>query len=414
MKAIIYMPGLGTSFTDQSVETFAQRYAKAIDINDPEVKKKYSAKFRDENFGTDGSLTTKVAAIFEANGADQKHIIDVYEFSYIDELTRGFKKQNVFTKILNLFTILIGNMPKVAYYTLRRFWNKTGGISEGSSGQFLYAAFILFVLAASGIILIASFPVALGDMMEVKNNEALTDFLTSTYLGNFIDWSFTKVRGWSEYMIGLFALFYLFMPDLKIFILEMATEFICMIKYFSIGKNRLNLIGKFEEILEYVAESENDYDSVEVIAYSFGSVLAIDTIFPMKGATSARVAEKLDRLVTIGCPFDFINLYWKRYYEAREYKSSTIQSWHNIYSTTDILSSNFRPDSIEGEAQRSVTTNAIMPINVPFNVLSKDRYNPIRFLMLAGIKAHGMYWEDQVNSASCFTSLVAHQQQLTT
>lgn len=412
MKAIIYMPGLGTSFTDQSVETFAQRYVKAIDINDPEVKKKYSAKFRDEKFGTDGSLTTKVAAIFESKGAEKKHIMDVYEFSYIDELTSGFKKQNVFTKILSLFTILSGHIPKVLYYTIRRLWNKRGGISEGSSGQFLYAAFILFVLAFSGIILIAAFPVTLGDMLEVKNNEALSNFITNTYLGSLIDWSFTKVRGWSEYMIGLFALFYLFMPNLKIFILEMATEFICMIKYFSIGKNRLNLIGKFEEILEYVSESELEYDSVEVIAYSFGSVVAIDTIFPMKGATSVRVAEKLDRLVTIGCPFDFINLYWRRYYDEREYKSSTIKSWHNIYSTTDILSSNFRPDSIEGEAQRSVTDNAIMPTNIPFNVLSKDRYNPIRFFMLAGIKAHGMYWEDQINSASCFTSLVAHQQEL--
>lgn len=413
MKAVIYMPGLGTSFTDQSVETFAQRYAKAIDINDPEVKKKYSLKFRDEKFGTDGSLNTKVATIVEEIDNKKNDILDVYEFRYIDELTEGFKQQNVFTKILNLFTIIIGHLPKVLFYTIRRFFIRRGGISEGSSGQFLYAAVILLILAFSGIILIAAFPATLGDMLEVKNNQALSNFLSNTYFGNFIDWSYTKVRGGAEYMIGFFALFYLLMPNFKIFILEMATEFICMIKYFSIGKNRLNLIGKFEEILEHVAESEYDYQGVEVIAYSFGSVVAIDTIFPMKGATSTRVAEKLDRLVTIGCPFDFINLYWKRYYEDREYKSSTIESWHNVYSTTDILSSNFRLDKEEGEAQRSVIPGAIVPVNIPFNVLSKDRYNPVRFFMLAGIKAHGMYWEDQVNSASCFTSLIAHQQPTT-
>lgn len=407
MEAIIYMPGLGSSFTDQSIASFAHRYVKAVDINDPNEKKKFCIKVREENFGIDGGLKTQVAAVYEELNQESKHIIDIYEFSYIDELTSSFKKNNLVYKTFMLSTILFLNVPKVAYHTIRRIFRKRGGISEGSSGQFMYAAFILMLLAAFGLLLVASFPVAIGDLVDLKHLPAFNNFLEKYWLGRRIEEAYILMRGKAEYLIGFFALFYLVMPDFKLFVTEMATEFICMIRYFSAGKNRLNLTGKFEELLEKVAEEEKDYDQVTVMAYSFGTMVALDTIFPMTGATSFRVADKITNLVTIGCPFDFVRLYWKSYFAEREYKSSTIKNWYNVYSTTDILSSNFRKDNKEGAADRSVTDMAIVPTNLPFNVLPKKRFNPIGFIMLSGIRAHGMYWEDQLNSASCLTTLVA-------
>ncbi len=413
MKAIIYMPGLGTSFTDQSLATFSNRYAKALDINDPQEQKKFQIKFREEQFGIDGSLTTKIAAIHEEVNGKTNHIIDIYEFNYTNELTQSFKQKNVLLKIFSLTAIILINFPKIVLRAIFSIFKKVGGVSEASPFQFIYAGLILLLLAFFGLLLVASFPVTLGSMVPAESLPEFNNFLENYWMGNRVQDIYDLLRNKAKYIIGFFALFYLVVPDLKLFVIEMATEFICIIRYFSTGRNRLNLTGKFEELLEKVSEENNKYENVSVMAYSFGSVIALDTIFPMKGATSFRVSNKITELVTIGCPFDFINLYWRSYFGHREYQSNTIANWFNVYSTTDILSSNFRKDGKEADAQHSVSTKGIVPTNIPFNVLSKQHYNPFRVLMLSGLRAHGMYWEEQVNSASCFTSLVAHQQQIT-
>lgn len=411
MEAIIYMPGLGSGLTDQSLNAFAHRYVKAVDINEPNEKKKFSIKIREESFGIDGSLKAQVAAVFEELNQETKHVIDIYEYSYSNELTESFKKTSVVYKTFMLGIILALNVPKVFWHTLRKFFSKRGGISEGSSGQFLYAAFILGMLTLFGLLLVASFPVAIGDLVDAKNLPQFKNFIENYKLGQAIEWVYSGMRGRAEYLIGFFALFYLVMPDLKFFVTEMATEFVCMIRYFSAGKNRLNLTGKFEELLEKVSEDESDYDQVTVLAYSFGTIIALDTIFPMVGATSHRVADKITSLVTIGCPYDFVRLYWRSYYAEREYKATRLKNWFNIYSAADILSSNFRTDHKVGDASISITQNGVVPQNLPFNVLPKKRFNLLGFILLSGIRAHGMYWEDQLNSASCLTTLVAKRQE---
>uniref|UniRef100_UPI00404796B9 hypothetical protein n=3 Tax=Roseivirga sp. TaxID=1964215 RepID=UPI00404796B9 len=409
MEAIIFMPGLGSGLNDQSLNAFAYRYVKAVDINDPDEKKKFSIKVREENYGVDGSLKTKVAAVYQEFNQTTEQVIDIYEFDYIEQLTADFKRKNVISKILMLSAILVINIPKTIYFNLKRLFSKTGGISEGNTGQFLYASFILFLLAFFGLLLIASFPVAITDLVNEKYLAEFKAFLDGNKLGQFIEGAYGQLRGRAQYLIGFFALFYLVMPDFKLFVVEMATEFICMIQYLSVGKNRLNLTGKFEELLEKVSEDNNEYDKVTVIAYSFGSIVALDTIFPMKGATSFRVANKITGLVTIGCPYDFVNLYWKSYFTDREFKAKNIRHWHNLYSTADILSSNFRKDSKEGTSEVTVVAEALKPTNLSFNVLPKKQFNVVGFFLLSGIRAHGMYWEDQLNSASCLTTLVSQR-----
>ena len=412
MEAIIYIPGMGTNFSDQSLGTFAHRYAKALDINDPDEKKKFNIKIREESFGIDESLKTNVAAIHENSSEGTKHIIDIYEFQYVDELTESFRKKNVFNKTLILSSVIFPNIPKIIGYSFRAIFKKTrGGISEGNPGQFIYAFGILTLLASFGLLLILSFPAAFDKMVEVNKLPADVQlFFTDYWVGRKLYILYQGLKGISEYVIGFFALFYLFAPNFKTFIAEMATEFISLIRYLSVGKNRLNLTGKFEELLEKVSEADEEYDDVTVISYSFGSVIAIDTIFPMKGSTSYRVSDKLSTLVTIGCPYDFINMYWRHYYSDREFESNTLKRWYNIYSQTDILSSNFRKDNKEGSSQYSITEKGIVPINIPYHVLGYQKHGFQSTVKLTGLRAHGMYWEDQRNSASCFTSLIALRQ----
>lgn len=107
----------------------------------------------------------------------------------------------------------------------------------------------------------------------------------------------------------------LFMPNVKNFLGILATEYVCTIYYLNFGERRQDIIGKLEELAEYIAESRN-IKKLDIYSVSFGSIIACDALFPQDGTTSQRLAG-VSTLVTIGSPIDFINVYWPRYFSNR-------------------------------------------------------------------------------------------------
>ncbi|MGB3018268.1 MAG: hypothetical protein WBC65_10715, partial [Ignavibacteria bacterium] len=64
MESVIFIPGLRTRLFDQSVESFAYRFKKALDINDIDPDKQYETEFRKISFGKDRRQESNVAVIF--------------------------------------------------------------------------------------------------------------------------------------------------------------------------------------------------------------------------------------------------------------------------------------------------------------------------------------------------------------
>jgi hypothetical protein len=410
MKAIIYLPGLGVSVFDQSVDSVALRLKKAIDINNPLPSSRYSVEVRKENYGLENNLTTQVALISETGG-NPKNAIDLYELDYAKELTTRFENQNVILKTFQLFIAIASNLHRVfgVFFTSK-------ALTIGARFQFLYAMIILLTLAIFGLLLVASFPVFLAETVKPAPGSDLQNFFDHTYLGNVIVYAYESLVGKSEYFVGIFAGLYLIFPDLKNRITILATEFVCLINYFSLGERRLGIIGKFEDLLEHIAEQNSHqednqgnplpkYDEVIILAYSFGSLIALDVLFPSTQICSERTGQKVKTLITIGCPFDLIRAYWPRYYKDRVV-CSKLQAWYNIYSSSDALSSNFRDDDLNAESSYTLTPDAIKPTNVSFDVIPHMSKTSMNFFLLMGFRAHRLYWDEQRNSASCFNNLV--------
>lgn len=425
-QAIIYIPGI-TRHRDQnkSIESFAYRIKKAIDINSTEGTSKYGVDIQKRNFGKDDKLECKVANIYKWNGDKKVGVYDIYELDYNNELTGKFQDQNVFLKTIWLFYALMSKFPRVLHVLVN---SGIKGISIRDKVQAFLLGFILFCLSAYGLTLISALMAELGDKFYLINIPPITkiieippvqvpDILIPAY--NLLAFTADKlysffaiiilnmknlIVAYREYVLSSAAAIFLLLPDFRNSVTNTATDYLCLVNYFNIGERRLTIIGKFEELLENVMERERKYEAINVYAYSFGSIIALDTLFPYDGRTSERIRTKVNSLVTIGCPYDFIRVYWPNYFANRKKSNIKLHSWYNIYSAVDILSSNFRNDAQEKDPEFAISEGTY-PSNIVFNVISPQQMNFLSMLMLTGLRSHAMYWDDTECSASCFSSL---------
>jgi hypothetical protein len=109
-----------------------------------------------------------------------------------------------------------------------------------------------------------------------------------------------------------------------------------------------------------------------------------------------------------------IRLLWLNYFLKRQGFANIPKRWLNIYSTVDILSSNFRNDNRDDESEKTINAvnlhhdQKVKPENViyseGFDVNDLSLFN---WLTLIGIRSHAMYWEKNFQSEiSCFDILI--------
>lgn len=137
-----------------------------------------------------------------------------------------------------------------------------------------------------------------------------------------------------------------------------------------------------------------------MIAYSFGSLVALDNLFPAGWQPVNRI-EAVDTLVTIGCPYDIVRMLWPNYFTNRQRMPGRPRVWINIYSPADILASNFRDDNLDAEADKTLALappptpgcDPLFPLNVNYNLgVNPNDLNLFDWLSLVGLRAHNGYW----------------------
>jgi hypothetical protein len=166
------------------------------------------------------------------------------------------------------------------------------------------------------------------------------------------------------------------------------------------------------DLLECLAEKQ-EYRHIHLLAYSFGTLVALDNIFPAGGQPGARFA-KLHTFITIGCPYDLIRLFWPQYFENRYGLPETPPRWLNIYSRMDILASNFRDDDQKGEAQiplellPELKLPACLPENIHYSVSQEpEKITFLNSLSPLNLLAHSGYWEHTFEAEiTCFSPII--------
>ena len=181
---------------------------------------------------------------------------------------------------------------------------------------------------------------------------------------------------------------------------KVAAEFTTIDNYIQYGEQAQIIQGNLDALIEYIVENEEN-PTIHLHTYSFGSVIALDALFPLGNEPSANIQNNINLLITVGAPYEFINNYYPKFYNERINKMSEKIKWINVYSTMDDFASNFRKDNKAKEPQYGIMGKIEKPINLNYEIARREKYNLFSFLTLKHITMHQSYWDDSKSGQSC-------------
>jgi hypothetical protein len=446
--AILYIQGLSV----QPLEQTALRIASAFDACSVSAAAEFmvSAGQDEEYDKTKAShLKTKVHTIQRNNpDGSTTNMIDLYEFEYLRTLTQSQTEGNLIVKTLRLAIQLIVNCPRLVGAFLSRKSQKT----LMDRLQFVYASLIMVLLVVYLVILVtavfgtvtqviaavhptgsqppaATAPSRSGAAASSPDTSpdngapaqlasgslvATTALSSGSGLANAVEFWTALIGRLAPPLVILIAVLEAFYPNLKQQMLDAAVQYDSALEYLSFGSRGSALDGQLIALLDHI--EAKGYQNLHVIAYSFGSILALDCFFPANQMPAERV-KGIGKLVTVGCPFDLIRVFWPQYYADRQSPDNLSDHWINIYSPIDIFGSNFRNDAEllppEKDTAFRLSGSASKLLCPAQNIVwtsgrSKKGLTTLELLALVGLEAHESYWGNQYESEStAFTMIVS-------
>ena len=364
-------------------------------------------------------------------------IVEVYDLDYYDNLTEKWKSLHLIIQtLLLMLTIVI-----FAFFTFRvgaeklfslfaKTWQRVVCASSkerrdeeaeskawrvDSVGwydivQFVFLLFGLSILLAYLVVLV------------IAVVQAVSEIVGSTV---FEKWYAQQITTFST-----FAFVAIFPRNMKAQIMSAGTVYTVVFQYLMFGFKRRELCNQLTVLLEQV-RGLDQYENVHIVSYSFGSIIAIDTLYPIGDEVPSQYAEMVKRFVTLGCPADLIRTYLPRYYykENRQEREWNF-FWTNIFIPADVFASNFmnvnktskgHPTkftmfSVTGE-KKVVKVNqqaspppprmtGIPDKNIPFILSTPDGCLAFVTYLFTGLAYHGYYWDDTPDGADVSKQIV--------
>lgn len=375
-KIGVYLTGLGQSFQQESVEKYAARFKNEMNINSKSV---YDLKIEKISY-TENQIATVVNILNTSN--NDEVVYKFYEFKYKDLLIEKFNKYNILIKNFFLFFLVIRKIPIIL---LRLFKSD----SYRRTGQTFYV-FAIFLLISVAIIFLLPSVILFTNQIDWPkeiDNHALR-------------WILEELTTISTLFVPFVTFFLLIVPQSRILITTLATEFACADSYIQYGDQSQIILGDLDLLIEYIQVNEGD-SKIHIHSYSFGTLIAMDLLFPIGNVPSKNSKDLIELLITIGTPFEFINAYYPSFYNNRNTEMEDTIQWLNVYSISDALATNFRKDAKVGDAQLTIKGAKLLPVNINYEIASFQTDGFFNFLSLHHIEAHRLYWDGSAKGQSC-------------
>jgi hypothetical protein len=295
-----------------------------------------------------GDHKTRIVSLKRKDGDTEQHVADIYQLNYDRALTGDYRERRPLMQALSIALLLLANFGRL--FTAITAKSKTAA----EKLQVFYAGAIFLLLAAYGLLLLASVATTAWDVATAANPQfaqvvrdttaqnpqaadaARTSGAQNAQAAASGTTSWTKFRRLLAFVVVFISALGLFTKaSLKAFLAETAAHAVPTIDYLDYDKRKGAVMAQLATLLDYMDEKGTKYRKVHVIAYSFGSIVALDSIFPRQGPV-APCFRKVTTLTTIGSPFDFVRTYWPGYFTNRNALDAP-KYWLNIFSPLDIL-----------------------------------------------------------------------------
>jgi hypothetical protein len=398
--ALIFVPGLFPEAGVRSADAAARRISCALDENALTRDARFpTLEGTEETFG-EGSTTRKVTVLRRDVSGTEVPIVDVFDFRYHDTLINGFDKRPPIRQALPVVGTLLAALGRVAASIRRPAKTAT------EKFQVAYGLVIALGLVVYVVVLVAT-----GAAAVVHPSPGAASIRDSM--------AFEKLKSLIVILsaLGLFST-----VGIRSILNTAATGVATASGYLATGERGAAMRGAFGRLLQHILESKVDgrpYDRIHVVAFSFGSIVALDAIFPV--VKPADHLREIHSLVTIGCPFDFVRTYWPEYFDGRQAIPQSPATWLNVYAGADVLGSNFADAAPSAKGDGGQSTAGTKPRGIVLadgreeRIPESLRYGPpgdlsdasvLEQLKLIGFRTHGRaYWEE-AGSDSCFHDIV--------
>ena len=376
MAVGIYISGLGQSTNKESVEKYAARYIKEIEYSTTGIN--YYTKVEKIYYSDDqSSLAVKIVQHSKEQQKNDKDTVvyTFFDFEYNELLIQKFQNKNLLFKNIALLLLVIRKFPRLFISLFKKQTYCKGA-------QTFYMFFIFLIMALAVLFLL---PSMLSFIHEIE--------LFKKYNLNW----FSEL---SKFTIPITTFLILFIPESSTLLTKVAAEFTTIDDYIQYGEQSQIIHGNLDALIEYIVENEEN-PTIHFHTYSFGSIIALDALFPIGTEPSVNIQNNINLLITVGAPNEFIDNYYPHFYTDRTDKMSQKIEWINVYSTMDAFASNFRKDNKAGEAKYGIMGRKEVPINLNYEIARREKYNLFSFLTLKHITMHKSYWDDSKSGQSC-------------
>lgn len=349
----------------------------------------------------------------DREGEQETPLLDIYEMSYKRTLTKEIENRKPIVQALLIGWLLILDSPR-AFKAFRK-----RGKTFSEKLQVVYAGGIVTLIVSYMLILLVTAAATLGEVLSAQRGSVFGNMSNPGF--EFIGTVFDYLLPYLKSLVVISAAFGLFTwGSVKQIVSEASIWFVSAGRYLSTGYGRSILTGQLYALLEHVSEKGVRYRKIHIIAYSFGSVLALDALFP--DDVPSRRTRVVDTLITIGCPFDYIRTFYGEYFSYRETSDGAPREWFNVYVAADVLASNFKNQG--GERSRSKEQDKPHPgeqgiklkggseVTPNDNVLygsgkNLEDYKLLEKAALIGFQLHNSYWtEKEPYAPNCFDLIV--------
>jgi hypothetical protein len=427
-EALIYLPGLGLA-ERKSLAGVVTRITRAIDTSAATRATRWHVEWSSDLVtGARNAPATPAATIVrKPKDAPAQPVIDVYQYDWLPDLTKKWEEQSVFRRaarvLLSLFNVVA-------------VWRTFAAARHSKKGlaQLIMASLMLLVMVAyAALVLFAagqavqqiyisttgetthttsspargapSSPVS-GERPSVAGPSAPASAPHRRHPAEKSPVT-TKVTGW-QWAALLSTIGVLFLKKSRNRVRSAGATLFAAQSYLRVAERKPEIVGGLRTLCETLAETER-YETVRVLAYSFGCVVAIDALYPREG-DAERSFDDVSCLATIGAPYDFVRAVRRDWADGRHVRTTKPIRWLNFYSPVDLLGSNFRSDSSDGDATTGIravdgaTTirpdeNRAWDLGIAMNLAD--------LLQLYGFASHGMYWgTDDVDDRNVFAEVV--------
>jgi hypothetical protein len=314
-----------------------------------------------------GALT-----ISRVDGDARTPIVDLYGVDHETLQGADLQAANPLVRVFGLaLTVLAGVLIWVAAVARSLFGNRPKSLPQML--QLLLGLGILFLLGAY----LATAVVALVQLV-------LTAYAQTTGGAE------PEVT-WPQALVVVVAVLGALLPNARELLAASAEQYLRMMRYLWFSGPRDTLRGEVLSLLERVGERPEVRD-IHLVAFSFGSLVAVDTLFPPSKPPAPRLA-KVRTLMTIGCPFDLVCMLQPAYFQGRFALDAGLR-WINVYDPIDLLGSDFH-DSRRKSATHGVGIPGAIEERRPDDNLAwngNQRLTVVTALLLASLRVHAQYW----------------------